>query len=198
MEWHEFRNGNIKSLTNRMNEDPAPVVYAHGIAWVVVSRDSVVLSGRQHAAQMATLALKSDRNVKNTASAFIVGLIATPTSFLRIQTFHRQLEQHADPASVMDQRFPKEGSVTACDTMTSDHTDLCYIAKLDPRAMRIFDVPSYDLFCGPRLKVEVDRSILTKGKIRQLKDLRQIPYSNNNVAQPQVIQPTDQASHESA
>lgn len=103
------------------NEDPAPVVYAHGIAWVVVARDSVVLSGRQHAAQMAALSFKSDRNIKNTASAFTVGLIAAPASFLRIQTFRRQLEQHAEPASLHDPRFPKEGSVTACDTMTTDH-----------------------------------------------------------------------------
>lgn len=180
--WDFDGNGNIKSIANRINEDPALVVYTHGIAWVVISRDSVVLSGRQHAAQMAALYTKSDLKVKKTTSAFTIGLIVAPASFLRIQNFRRQLERHAEPASPVDSRFPKEVNIAACDTMTADHTEHCYIAELKPRVMTIA-VPGYHIFCGPKDKSEVHQAILQKGKMRKLKDLRQTAYQNGEIQQ---------------
>lgn len=190
-------NGNIRSLATRMPEDPAPVIFAHGVPWVVVCRDSVVLSGRQHAAQMAALQTKSDRNVTRSATAFSVGLIVAPPSFVSMQTFHRQLEQHAGPPVPLDPRFPKEASAASCDAMVADHTQLCYIAGRTPHVMRIFDLPTYHIFCGPVLKCEVHQAVLQQGNIRNLKALRQLPYKNVETARqptpPPVSPPTTHA-----
>ncbi|KAJ5426674.1 hypothetical protein N7465_001744 [Penicillium sp. CMV-2018d] len=151
-------NGMIKAT--RTPEDPAPLIRAHGLPLIAVARDTVALTGRQHALLGAALYDKNDKNVKAATSAFSIGALVAPQSFVQMpRTIDRQLFTHAGTyldaqkteSALAKANFPKEFK-TACnarDTMSSLHNAPAVLMG-DPLAVvRLIDLPGYRLACGP-------------------------------------------------
>ncbi|KAJ5522259.1 hypothetical protein N7527_006374 [Penicillium freii] len=151
-------NGTIKAT--RTPEDPAPLIRAHGLPLIAVARDTVALTGRQHALLGAALYDKNDKNVKAARSAFSIGALVAPQSFVQMpRTIDRQLFTHAGTyldaqkteSALAKANFPKEfkPACNARDTMSSLHNAPAVLMG-DPLAVvRLIDLPGYRLACGP-------------------------------------------------
>ncbi|KAJ5400824.1 hypothetical protein N7465_011313 [Penicillium sp. CMV-2018d] len=108
-------------------------------------RHTVALTGRQHASLGAALQDKNDKNIKAARSAFAIGTLVAPRSFVDMpRTIDRQLfthtgtylDAHKTEAALARANFPKEfkPACNARDTMSSLHNALAVLMG-DPLAV---------------------------------------------------------------
>lgn len=175
-------NGNVRTMKTRLSKNPCPLVWAHGLPWIVVNRDTVPLAGSDLCRDAVAPTTKSDKAVAAAPSAWTVGLILAPPAFVASNLDHaRQLEYHHAEGTGASSKYPKESRLGACDTMTTEHHSAwCYLPNTDGsrKVFSILSVPGYHIACGPARKQEIKSRTINNGKIGQLKDLRKRRYEN--------------------
>ncbi|KAJ5977041.1 hypothetical protein N7501_000383 [Penicillium viridicatum] len=147
----------------------------------ITNRDTIALTGRQHASLGAALQDKNDKNIKAARSAFAIGTLVAPRSFVNMpRTIDRQLFTHTGTyldaqkteAALARANFPKEfkPACNARDTMSSLHNALAVLmgdplAVTSEEAMEIsepsiehFATSTLPLFHGPLVKIHIQPS----------------------------------------
>lgn len=117
-------NGNIR--TDRVPEDPAPLLWSHGLPWAPVYRNYYVLCGRQATdfIQAYCIGPKSDSTHKGTKVDFTIGQVILPDAVVFDQalvankSIIRQF-YHATSETALGYRVPSEHKQKRYDTMGS-------------------------------------------------------------------------------
>ncbi|CAI7606516.1 unnamed protein product [Penicillium viridicatum] len=185
-------DGNGMIRATRTPEDPAPVIRAHGLPLIAVARDTVALTGRRHALLGTVLLDKKDKSIKPARSAFTVGTIVAPKSFVEMPlTIDRQLFTHTgkyletqkDEATLAETSFSKEfkPACNARNTMSSLHNTLAILMGDPITVIRLIDLPDYRLAYGP---IEDSNTItehfVTKFAIQPYSNMLALGYTNTD------------------
>ena len=112
---------------HRRSQDPVLLVYAHGLGWIVINRNTVVLGGRQLALYLTAVRKKPDKAVPSAGGAWSLGLIlALPEFIERNIEWARQLEVHdGEPISRRNSKLsilasPRKLRKSVCGRMTKE------------------------------------------------------------------------------
>ncbi|KAK9860157.1 hypothetical protein MYU51_010487 [Penicillium brevicompactum] len=114
---------------HRRSKDPASLVYAHGLGWILTA-----------------VRKKSDKAVPSAGGTWSIGLILAHPEFIEEYRLSApaagsrwradlEKEQH-----VVDSRFPKEAEKVSCDGMTENHRELCYSPAICGRELAVFEI----------------------------------------------------------
>ncbi|KAJ5955958.1 hypothetical protein N7501_010237 [Penicillium viridicatum] len=191
-------DGNGMIRATRTPEGPAPLIRAHGLALIAVARDTVALIGRRHALLGTALLDKNDKGIKAARSAFTVGTIVPPKSFVEMpRTIDRQLFAHTgkyletqkDEATLAETSFPK-GFKPACnarDTMSSLHNTLAILMGDNITVIRLIDLRDYRLAYGQAEgSTTITENFVTKFATQPYSNMLALDYTNTDDVQAPV------------
>ncbi|CAI7620533.1 unnamed protein product [Penicillium viridicatum] len=134
------------------------LIRAHGLPLIAVTRDAVASQGRRRALLGAALLDKNDKNTKAARSAFTVGTLVAPKSFVEMpRAVDRQLFTHSgtyldtqkDEAALTKTSFQEEfrPARNARDSLSSLHNALAVLMGDPISVIRLIDLPAYRLAC---------------------------------------------------
>lgn len=137
---------------------PKILIRAHGLPLIAVTRDAVASQGRRRALLGAALLDKNDKNTKAARSAFTVGTLVAPKSFVEMpRAVDRQLFTHSgtyldtqkDEAALTKTSFQEEfrPARNARDSLSSLHNALAVLMGDPISVIRLIDLPAYRLAC---------------------------------------------------